>query len=300
MDRTFGVEIEAYNLTPSQAAAAIAAAGITCRHESYGHSTPTNWKVVTDVSIVGSRGDGRGNYADTFEVVSPILQGESGMEQIRTVMAALTRAGAKVNKSCGLHVHIGAADLTMAQIRNVAKNYVLFEDFFDAIMPLSRRACNNIYVQSNRKARGGDYSNAAAYRVARQLDSCTTVDEIIRTVCPGAERDGRGRYHKLNMVSMWVHGTIEFRQHAGTTDGEKATKWIALLMQFVNRAANTRQREPKTIPETTSAPKLFHAFFRTFQIADKAYFRARRDTLHVETGEGPRPSNTMRRLGMGR
>jgi hypothetical protein len=75
-------------------------------------------------------------------------------------------------------------------------------------------------------------------------------------------------------------------------------KWIQLLMQFVNRAAVTRQRAPKTIPATTAAPKLFHSFFRTFQIADKAYFTTRRDSLHaaVEGGEGPRVTNTMRRL----
>lgn len=308
MDRTFGVEIEAYNLTPAQAAAAIDAAGITCRQEHYGHATPTNWKVVTDQSLRGARLVRADNpsygYSDTFEVVSPILRGEDGYRQVRTVMAALTAAGAKVNKSCGLHVHIGAGDLTVAEVRNVAKNYVLFEDFFDAIMPLSRRACNNIFVMSNRKAAGGDYSNHASYRVMAKLDSCNTIDEIIRVVCPGADHSGRGRYHKLNLVAMWVHGTIEFRQHAGTTDGEKAVKWIQLLMQFVNRAAQTRQRQPKVIAETSPLSRTFHNFFRTFKIADKAYFTARRDSLHavaaLETafgpGEGPRVTNTMRRL----
>lgn len=111
---------------------------------------------------------------------------------------------------------------------------------------------------------------------------------------PGARRDGQGRYHKLNLVSLWVHGTIEFRQHSGTVDADKAVNWIELLMQFVNRAAVTRQRPANYL--VTPAGKLFHAFFRSFQITGlKTYFRGRRDTLHpAEAGE-IRISNTLRR-----
>lgn len=286
--RTFGLEVEGYGMSQQAVAAALVAAGVTCRVEVYGHSTPRDWKVVTDASISGNHG---------FEVVSPILRGPEGLAQVRTVMDALKAAGAKVNKSTGVHVHIGAADFSVQEVRNIAKNYVLFEDFFDAIMPPSRRASNNVYIRSNRAAAFGGYDNAAALRGCAKLDTCNTVDEIIAAICPHASRTGNGRYHKLNLVSMWVHGTIEFRQHSGTMDADKVVKWIELLMQFVNRAARTRQRPMQNPPAVTPAGRLFHAFFRTFQLSDelKEYFRGRRDMLHpAEEGEIV-ASSTMRR-----
>jgi hypothetical protein len=287
MTRTFGIEIEGFGLPYEAVAEAITAAGVTCRYEGYSHRTTTYWKVVSDASIQERNG---------FEVVSPILQGPEGLAQVRTVMDALTAAGAKVNKGTGLHVHIGAAEFSLAEIRNIAKNYLLFEDFFDAIMPPSRRANENIYIRSNRGVFGA-YDNPAAQRGVDRLNACTTIDEIVKTLHPGANRGSDyGRYFKLNLVSYWKHGTIEFRQHSGTVDADKALNWITLLMQFVNRAAVTRQRPGKNTLLKTPAGRLFHAFFRTFQIEGKEYFRGRRDMLHpVERGEIA-PSSTMRRL----
>lgn len=42
-----------------------------------------------------------------FEVVSPVLQGEDGIEQVMRVVNTLNDLEAKVNLSCGVHVHVG-------------------------------------------------------------------------------------------------------------------------------------------------------------------------------------------------
>ncbi len=89
-NRTFGVEIEAYNCTQTQVATAFQQAVINAEVQSYNHSTQPCWKVITDGSISGTNG---------FAVVSPILQGEEGLRQVRVVMEALTSIGAKVNKT---------------------------------------------------------------------------------------------------------------------------------------------------------------------------------------------------------
>lgn len=264
--RTFGIEIEAFGVDRGIVAARITAAGVVCHAEGYNHSTPRNWKVVTDASISGSSG---------FEVVSPILSGDDGMAQVRIVMDTLAAIGAKVNKSTGLHVHIGAADFSLREFRQIARNYVIFEDFFDAIMPPSRRKSDNVYIRSNRAAMGGDYTNAATKRAVEKLDRCNTIDEIINAACPGLN----GRYHKLNLTAYWRHGTIEFRQHSGTVDAEKALNWISLLLQFVNRAAVTRQIPTEKV--STPQSQVFSAFFRSFQIAGlREYFQARRRAFY--------------------
>lgn len=270
--RTFGIEIEAYGISLGRVAQLLTAAGVPCATEHYNHQARDHWKVVTDASI---RGDGA--RAAGFEVVSPILRGDEGLRQVRVVMDTLAANGAKVNKTTGLHVHIGAGDFSIREFRNIAKNYVVFEDFFDAIMPPSRRGSSNMYIKSNRSRFGG-YDNAAAQRGCEALDGAQTIDEII------AALNGHGdRYYKLNLTAFYRHRTIEFRQHSGTVDAEKACNWIRLLVQFVDRAAVTRLR-PYTRP--VSMAKVFWQFFRSFQIDKieglKAYFAARRQAFHGE------------------
>ena len=266
MSRTFGIEIEGYNLTLAQVALAVTNAGVACHAEHYGHSIPTQWKVVTDASIQGVHG---------FEVVSPILRGPEGLAQVRKVMGALTAAGAKVNRTCGLHVHIGAADFTMKQFANVAKNYLVFEDFFDAIMPASRRGSANMYIKSLR-ARFGDYSHAAARRGMAAISACTTINQIIECL-NGSPHDHSARYFKLNLTAYWRHQTIEFRQHSGTTDGDKAVNWIELLMAFVEKAANSRP-QPRAEGTVHVLPSVvFAQFFKVFNIkTQRAHFNERR------------------------
>ena len=277
MARTFGIEIEGYNVPAAALAAAITAAGVRCHDQRYGHDVPTVWKVVTDASVRGLNG---------FEVVSPILSGEAGLATVRVVMDAIKNAGGKVNKTCGLHVHVGADDLTVREFRNIAKNYLVFEDFFDVIMPVSRRANNNQYIRSLR-SRFGDYSHASAARGMAALTDCATIDSVIECV-NGRRADSSSRYHKLNLTAFWRQRTIEFRQHSGTTDADKACNWIVLLLAFVEKSAVSKPR-PRAAGTLAIAPSvLFTQFFLACGItapAVRAHFTARRRAFADGTTE---------------
>ena len=97
-NRNFGVEIEAYNCTRDRLARELTAAGIRVEVEGYNHTDHTDhWKLVTDSSLHGN---------NTFELVSPILHGEQGLEELEKVCWVLDLCNAKVNDSCGLHVHM--------------------------------------------------------------------------------------------------------------------------------------------------------------------------------------------------
>src|SRR5262249_47486717 len=45
------------------------------------------------------------------EIVSPVLRGIEGLRQVEKVAEILTAAGAKVNSTCGVHVHVGAQSI---------------------------------------------------------------------------------------------------------------------------------------------------------------------------------------------
>lgn len=268
-DRTFGIEIELFlprGWTNSRLAAEVArVAGVAVCDEYYNHSTREHWKVVTDgsLSMPGRRG---------AEVVSPVLKGEEGLAELRRVMKALDAAKCRVNVSTGLHVHIGAREFTLNQMKNFAKNYIKFEDFFDHIQPNSRRACNNQYIRSNR-AVFGDYSEDSVNRAFDRIDACRETGELINAINPF-----RDRYRKLNLTSFYRYGTIEFRQHSGTVDADKAENWVRLLLAFVEVSANGRPR--KRARPDVSEREAFQRFFAMFKCkALRPYFSARRKSL---------------------
>ena len=104
-NRNFGVEIEAYNCTRERLARELTAAGIRVQVEGYNHTDHADhWKLVTDASLHGN---------NTFELVSPILHGEQGLEELEKVCWVLDLCDVKVNDSCGLHVHMDAAEFDL-------------------------------------------------------------------------------------------------------------------------------------------------------------------------------------------
>jgi hypothetical protein len=45
-----------------------------------------------------------------------------------------------------------------------------------------------------------------------------------------------GRFRKINLTNLTGRGSLEFRQHSGTTEFKKISNWIVFLMQFVEKS----------------------------------------------------------------
>ncbi len=209
----FGIELEAYNVCRHTLSAALNAAGILCHVEGYNHTTRNHWKIVGDGSLSG---------ANAFEIVSPVLQGEAGMIQAETVCRVLEAQGAKINKSCGFHVHFDARTFSMADWKNLYSNYIALESEIDAMLPASRR--NNQYCRS---VSHRFPSKAAA---TEALQAATTVQELSRIIA------GSNRYMKLNAESYMRHGTVEFRQHSGTVEFQKVGSWVRICAAMIDKS----------------------------------------------------------------
>ncbi len=116
------------------------------------------------------------------------------------LLEALTKAGAMVNKSCGLHVHL---DQRNGDPKRTFDNLVSALPLLYSIVPESRRT--NSYCRRN--------SPTQSYGDALR-------DE---------------RYKAINATSYSKYSTIEVRLFAGTLNAEKMLNWIEMLWAIANR-----------------------------------------------------------------
>ena len=215
-ERKFGVEVEyaSRGVARGTLATLLEQRGVPCRVEGYNHTTRPHWKVTTDVSC-------------GYEVVSPVLQGEDGFRQLKVVLDTMTELGCQVNRNTGVHVHLDASDLEAVDVANVVKRYQANEQEIDQWFPRSRRGSANNY--------------------------CRALDSVVdRRAMERMELRGEGlaaryaadvvgtRFAKVNTHATMRHGTIEFRQHAGSTDYEKVSNWVLFLQHFVEQSRKVK------------------------------------------------------------
>lgn len=163
---------------------------IECHTEATLNDTE-QYKIHDDASI-----DAPGGTTAT-ELVTLPANGDALLARIDHACQDLAAAGAAVNKSCGLHVHIDAAGLSRQQLVVIYNSWRAIEPIMLAMQPTSRRA--NQYCKC-----------------------CTAV----------MQREDR--YRTLNLASLDKHGTIEFRLHSSTTSPRKIKSWVMFLLGFVD------------------------------------------------------------------
>lgn len=258
VNMTFGVEIECMmpeGTSHYDVSRWMGEAGIDCRAEVYNHTTRGHWKIVTDGSL--------GNYRRGIEIVSPALKADAeSMTQLRKVCSVLETKRFKVNKRCGLHIHIGAQNEPLATFKNLLNLYRAAERTIDSFMAPSRRGSQNIFCNPV------SFSQAA-------LAGAGTLDDVMRASnqAPFNPR-GSDRYRKLNLLSMRQHGTIEFRQHQGTIEADKAVNWTVFCLSMV-----VASRTSGTISQINSIDHLLSLLRLDTETTD--YFKGRK--AHFET-----------------
>ena len=239
---TFGVEIECCNARPNIIGIIASRHGLDFRHEAYNHNdNRSHYKLVPDSSIHGN---------DPIECVSPILKnGKQGFDSLKACCSTLTEAGARVNRSTGLHVHIGG-NISERQYCNVFANYYHLEAVVDSFMAPSRRSGNHYC-----KPLHGNISES-------ELTAATTARDICNVF-------GGDRYYKINATAWSRHHTIEFRQHQGSTNYDKIAAWSRFCIKLVHWSAENRLTAP--------VASINEIEFLTAE--EKAYFSSRSQAL---------------------
>lgn len=242
-DKQFGVELECYNVSSDTLRRKLTAAGINCNSASRNTSNSGYWKITSDSSITGT---------NSFELVSPILQGEAGLTELMKVCKVLNDCKAKVNQTCGTHVHINARNFSLEQWKRLYINYSRLESVIDGWMARSRRRNSNTYCKG--------FTGIANFET--KINEATTLNEIARVM-------NNTRYWKVNPKSYSVHNTCEFRQHAGTTNYVKLAAWIRFLSNLVDYSEShtVNERTLESLKAFNSIELTDYLKYRTLELA---------------------------------
>jgi len=259
MPQTYGFEIESFGLDPARLKNAIESVegqiyqspdqtfgtgSDVSNQRIYGYmeskrlplrskenGTANLWIAASDSSIHPPSGQ------MGHEIISPILYGQEGLETIKRVMKALKKAGAKVNKSCGLHVTMGVANCSARWKRmaawkktscmmNLADAYIYFMDYGFSELCSSSRSPNS--------ANASHYACYPRPSWTTQYGKATkqTAKNVLYSSDPTL---GRGA---LNFGNLWDAGVIEFRQHHGSLNGNDIVNWALLCHKLLSCAIN--------------------------------------------------------------
>lgn len=209
----FGVEIEFFGITIQEAITGLRSAGIeVADFNGYTHRVIPQWKVTTDSSVT-NRGTG---IAHGLELVSPILYEDAGLDELEKVYETLSDLGADVDRSCGTHVHFDISDFTAQDCKNFLNLYYNYQRVINYLVPPSRR--DNEFCKPLRRP---DLERINQNYV-------TSIRDIANVLYT--------RYSKVNLQSYVKYGTIEIRQHGGTTEFDKMEAWIILMYQLLDIA----------------------------------------------------------------
>jgi hypothetical protein len=189
-----------------------------------------SWHLEEDSSIVHRGG---------VELISPILRGLEGLKEAHRFFQVLGEIrGARIDESCGFHVHHGvdAEHYRCAHLKELVRIVYAMEDYVYLLIAGSRitkDTCRpmDLDVKDFLKPRDCEYECINNSCRIKQLwySSVNRYD----VNCKRSDRYDMTRYHGLNLHSYWYRSTIEFRYHAAVLERiDEAMQWI-IFTQFL-------------------------------------------------------------------
>ncbi len=255
-NQTFGLELETTGLGRAKTAQAIADHfGTTARHigthlDNWVVPMPDGrkWTVESDGSVTDP----------SAEVVSPVCRWED-IEMVQEVVRALREAGAKVDGSCGIHIHVGLGEHTPESLRRLVNIVNAKEDLLTQALGISPSRRNQwckpveqgcLQKLNQRKPRSMDAFAALWYETNNwQLRARHHYDY--------------SRYHLLNLHAAFslerpAH-TIEFRAFNATLHAGEIKSYIQLCLAISHKALSSKAASP-TRPETDNPKYTFRCW----------------------------------------
>ena len=287
--QNFGIEIEMTGLTRAAAARIIAGHFDTqATHVGGGYDAYTirdnrnrQWKVVSDASIRCRNGNNRSASRDySVEFVSPICQYED-IETVQELVRKLRAGGARVNDSCGIHVHVDASNHTPRSLKNALTIMYSKEDIlFKALQVNPSRVeqwCKKVrenVLEDIRKMPSGNMS----------------MDKFRQLWYEERRMGGRShshyddtRYYALNLHAVFDKGTVEWRCFNSTLHAGKVRANITLALAISAQAINQKCTHMRKTEISENPCFTFRTFLLRLGLIGPEYKNVRKHLLdHLE------------------
>lgn len=247
--QNFGVEIEMTGVTRKDAAEVIAkhygtsSSYVGTYYDTYG-ATDTKgrtWKAMSDGSIRtqvvsnGVRVSAGHNYS--CEVVTPILQYDD-IEDLQGIIRELVEAGAIVNSSCGIHVHVDGAAHDAASLTRLMNFAIGRQDLFYEALNVGdreRQWCHKMNrTLLNAMKKDTEKSKSSLEKIWYSAANDNYIGGIDH------EHYNQTRYHGINLHAYFTKGTVEFRLFNGTLHAGKIKAYIQFCLAMSAWAINAK------------------------------------------------------------
>lgn len=253
-DQKFGIELEFTGITRETAANVIAEYYDTYSKHMGGiydkyvvrDEQRREWKIMSDSSIIPQASVpsdyDSGQYKCEF--VTPVCK-YSDIEAIQDIVRLLRQKRAKVNYSCGIHVHVDGAAYDERSLRNLVNIMFSKEDILaralnieeDRLDQWCKKADRTFVEKLNRSKRPPPMNE--------QRDMWYNTRDSLR--CTFSHYDPT-RYHMLNLHSYHSNGNIEFRCFNSTLHAGKVKAYIQFCLAVSAQALNQkRARTQQTV-----------------------------------------------------
>jgi hypothetical protein len=185
------------------------------------------WSFAYDSSIYsGSLGD-----CYKCEMVTPILDYED-IEMLQEIVRLLRKNGARVNDSCGLHIHVDASEFNAQSLKNLVNTFAMREQVI-------YKALGTKQSRINRWCRKVDR------RFLNRMENSSKTFEEIKTAWYGDcsayhSHYDITRYAALNLHSLWEGKGIEFRMFEATMHAGEIKAYIQFALALCSRACEMR------------------------------------------------------------
>lgn len=212
-----------------------------------------------------------------MEIVTPPASGEKLVEILTELDAALSESEAKVNKSCGLNVHVDGGKLSWQAIENFCKLWILVEDEMFGLVAKSRRESHYCKPFRNHAARilgaksieTGSHTVAMKKAFVRGLYGARVGRENKKLKEKKLHKYDDSRYAAVNLHSWVYRGTIEFRLHHGTTKMlAKVLPWVRICRAIVHYSASMTEAMYAGVLNAPEKLRFIMTYFKDLSTAD--------------------------------
>lgn len=289
-EQFYGTEIEMTGITRKHAAEVVSEMfGTSIYHRNSYDSwclldrEGKEWKFVSDSSIRPERRVG-GQIVPVgleycTEMVTPKLAYEE-MGKLQEVVRCLRRNKARVNSSCGQHVHVDASNHTARSLKNALTIMYSKEDIlFKALKVQTERE-----EEYCRKVRP-----AVLEKIRRMPNSNISMEKLKRAWYEGGDYSmvhyHFSRYYALNVHAVFSHGTLEWRCFESTLHAGKVRANITLALAISAQAINQKCTHMKKTEITENPCFTFRTFLLRLGLIGPEYKNVREHLLENLEGD---------------